>query len=252
MSSYEFPFNERIRTLLRLEDLFGKLHHNIAKSLAQEHHCAMMFMLQILDVIDRAELKADLIQELERQKNNMLGLRGNPQISEKALNDILDKIDATSTALKSDNGKLGQTLRDNEWLMSIKQRAGIPGGVCAFDLPSYHHWLNLDAARRKQDFALWLTKLNPIHDAAGTILKILRGSGARTKYLANNGFFQQMLAGAKPAQMLRIELPDRCPCFPEVSANKYAINIRFFGLDSIEKTKKCEEEIDFTMVLCNL
>ena len=252
MSSYEFPFNERIRTLLRLEDLFGKLQHNIGKNSSEDHHCAFICMLQILDVIDRAELKADLIQELERQKNNMLGLRGNPQISEKALNDILDKIDTISSALKSDNGKLGQTLRDNEWLMSIKQRVGIPGGVCAFDLPSYHHWLHLDVARRKQDFGLWLTKLNPIHDAATTILQILRGSGTRTKYVANNGMFQQMLGGVKPAQMLRIEVPDGCPCFPEVSANKYAINIRFFGLDSTEKTKKCEEEIEFTMVLCNL
>lgn len=252
MSSYEFPFNERIRTLLRLEDLFCKLLHNIDSGHTLDHHSALMYMLQILDVIDRAELKADLLQELERQRINMLNLRGNPAISEKALNDILLQLDSNTAGLRADNSKLGQTLRDNEWLMSIKQRAGIPGGVCKFDVPSYHYWLGLDAARRKKDFDTWLTKLTPIYDAVRTILQLLRGSGAKTKYVASNGLFQQMLGGTKPAQMLRIELDNDSPCFPEVSANKYAINIRFNSLTFIEKPKQCEREIGFTLILCNL
>ncbi len=252
MSSYEFPFNERIRTLLRLEDLFVKLLYNIDSEHPLDHHSALLFMLQMLDVIDRAELKVDLLQELERQKVNMLNLRGNPAISEKALNDILLQIDSNTAALRADTSKLGQTLRDNEWLMSIKQRAGIPGGVCEFDLPSYHHWLGLDATRRKKDFDTWLTKLTPIYDATRTILQLLRGSGARTKYIANNGVFQQMLGGTKPAQLLRIELDNDSPCFPEVSANKYAINIRFNSLDLIDKPKQCDGEIGFALILCNL
>ena len=252
MSSYEFPFNERIRTLLRLEDLFGKLLHNIDSDHPLDHHSALLFMLQILDVIDRAELKVDLLQELERQRVNMLNLLGNPAISEKALSDVLLQIETTTNALRADNSKLGQTLRDNEWLMSIKQRAGIPGGICEFDVPSYHYWLGLDAKRRKKDFDIWLAKLTPVYEAARTILQLLRGSGARTKYVANNGVFQQMLGGTKPSQMLRIELDNESPCFPEVSANKYAINIRFNSLDFIEKPKQCDGEISFTLILCNL
>jgi cell division protein ZapD len=44
-------------------------------------------------------------------------------------------------------GKIGQHLRDNDWLMSIKSRASIPGGVCEFDLPSYHYWRHQDPGR---------------------------------------------------------------------------------------------------------
>jgi len=136
--------------------------------------------------------------------------------------------------------------------MSIKQRAGIPGGVCQFDLPSYHYWINLDEERRKGDFNAWLARLMPMHEAIKTILHILRGSGVSTKYTAVNGFYQQMLGGSKPAQMLKIEVPDSCPCFPEVSANKYAINVRFNGMDFVQKPKQCEHDIDFKMTLCNL
>ncbi len=252
MSSYEFPFNERIRTLLRLEDLFSKVLLNVDAQHQHNHHSALMSLLQMLDIIDRADLKMDLVQELDRQRLSMQNLRGNPIIAEAVLDKILKQIGSCSTTLRSDSAKLGQHLRENDWLMSIKQRAGIPGGVCQFDIPSYHHWLNLDALKRKQDFDGWLAKLMPMYDAIKTILHILRGSGVATQHHVDTGFFQQMLGGAKPAQMLIIQIDDLCPCFPEVSANKYAINVRFNGLDFVQKPKQCDHAIDFTMTLCNL
>ena len=252
MSRYDYPFNERIRTLLRLEDLFVKVTHNIAESHEFSHHCALLSIFQILDVIDRAELKTDLLQELDRQKISMMGLVGNPSIAEKVLKDILQQIETTALSLRNNATKLGQSLRDNEWLMSIKQRAGIPGGVCEFDLPSYHYWLGLAEDRRRQDLELWLQPLIAIYDALRIILHILRGSGITTQLVATHGAYQQMLGGAKPAQMLMIEVDDDIECFPEVSANKYAINIRFNNLGSVEKPKQCDNDVAFALTLCNL
>jgi len=252
MSSYDYPFNERIRTLLRVEDLFAKVLYNIEAGNEVQHHSALLSLLQILDVVDRAELKQDLLQELDRQKVSMISLRGNPDISAKTLETILSNIDFATNALRAEATKLGQTLRTNEWLMSIKQRAGIPGGVCEFDLPSYHFWLGLGEARRREDFNSWLNPLLPMHKAIGIILHILRGSGASTNLIAINGAYQQMLGGAKPAQMLRIEVADNLNCFPEVSANKYAINIRFNTLECSQKPQKYEADVKFTLTLCNL
>ena len=138
MPSYDYPFNERIRTLLRVEDLFAKLLHNIEAGHEHHHHCALITLLQILDVVDRSELKLDLLQELERQKVAMSALVGNPAIAANTLNKILSEIDQAAEGLRAETTKLGQSLRANEWLMGIKQRAGIPGGVCEFDVPSYH------------------------------------------------------------------------------------------------------------------
>jgi cell division protein ZapD len=252
MPSYDYPFNERIRTLLRVEDLFAKVLHNLEAGHEYHHHCALLTLLQILDVVDRAELKLDLLQELERQKTTMSLLIGNPAIAADTLGTILKDIDIASNALRAETTKLGQSLRANEWLMSIKQRAGIPGGVCEFDVPSYHYWLGLGEARRRQDFESWLKPLLPMQQAIVIILHILRGSGSTTKLVANNGAYQQMLGGAKPAQMLRIEVADDVVCFPEVSANKYAINIRFNTLECSQKPQKYEEDVKFSLTLCNL
>jgi cell division protein ZapD len=251
VSSYEFPFNERIRTYLRLEDLFVKVLHHVNIGHEYNHHIALISMLQMLDVIDRADLKMELLQELERQKTYLSYLRNNPNISTQALNDTIEKLERCIIALKEDASKAGQLLRENEWLMSIKKRAMIPGGVCEFDLPVFHHWLNLSEERRKSDFDIWLARLMPIYQAIEVILHIVRGSGELMKHTAKQGVFQQMLSGAKPAQLLRIELDDGL-CFPEISANKYAISIRFYSLDFVNKAKLCEKDVAFSMSICNL
>ena len=252
MSTYDYPFNERIRTLLRLEDLFVKILHYVAGEHEFNHHCALLGIFQVLDVIDRAELKTDLLQELDRQKIVMESLRGNPAIAENVLDEVIDEISKTTASLRANTGKIGQLLRDNEWLMGIKQRAGIPGGVCEFDVPSYHHWLGHSAAARKQDLDYWMTSLLPLYDALRIILHILRGSGSTTSQVAQQGSFQQMLGGVKLAQMLRISVGDASNCFPEVSANKYAINIRFNVLEQAQKPHQCDFDVSFKLTLCNL
>ena len=141
MIDYEFPLNEKVRTLLRLEDLFARVVHFVAREHGMDHHAALLTLFEILEVSYRADLKSELLQELERQKRVLTALHNNPAISEDALDAILTEIDAASTGLFAMPGKIGQHLRDNEWLMGIKQRAIIPGGMCEFDLPSYHYWL---------------------------------------------------------------------------------------------------------------
>lgn len=252
MPTFDYPFNERIRTLLRLEDLFVKVNHYLSGDHEFNHHCSLLGMFQILDVIDRAELKTDILQELDRQKVVMESLRGNPSIAEAILNEVISEIEKTAISLRANTGRLGQTLRDNEWLMTIKQRAGIPGGVCEFDIPSYHHWLGHSAESRRTDLERWRAPLMPLFDSLRIILHILRGSGKPTQYVAKNGAFQQMLGGVKPAQMLRVIIDDALECFPEVSANKYAINIRFHSLDGQQKPRAFEHDVPFELVLCNL
>src|SRR5450759_722921 len=128
-----------------------------------DHHAALSTLFEILEVISRADLKSDLLQELERQKRSLSALHNNPEISEDALDTILAEIEAASANLLAMTGKVGQHLRENEWLMGIKQRAVMPGGTCEFDLPSYHYWQEQDAISRRQSLQTWLAPLSPLH-----------------------------------------------------------------------------------------
>ena len=251
MITYEYPFNERIRTLLRLEDLFDRARFFLARQDALDHHAALLTLFEILEVASRADLKSDLLQELERQKQVLLSFRNNPEISEEVLNQVIYEIEQASSALFNMTGKIGQYLRENEWLMSIKQRTGIPGGVCEFDLPSYHYWLHRDSGSRAFDLHGWINPLYPVRDATAIVLRLLRESGKPSKIVAQQGLFQQMLGG-RVVQMVGIRLPQSSQFIPEISANKYALNIRFaiFGDDARPHTSSSSVEFDLT--LCNL
>ncbi|MES1998320.1 MAG: cell division protein ZapD [Pseudomonadota bacterium] len=250
MICYEYPLSERVRTLLRLEDMFDKVRYFAAQQDSQQHHAALLTLFEILEVASRADLKSDLLQELERQRQSLEALRRNPAISEDRLNEVLAEISRCMSEIHRIPGKLGQHLRDNEWLMSIKQRTSIPGGACEFDLPAYHYWLHQSASRRQAELAEWCNPMLPIYDGLSVVLKLLRDSGKPTHHIAYSGAYQQMLAG-KSVQMLRINLHRELPCAPEISANKYALNIRFMTLGS-GRPRLCDSDVEFELTFFNL
>ena len=250
MITYEYPLSERIRTLLRLEDLFDKIAYFSTSDGPSEHHVALITLFEILDVTGRADLKFDLVQELERQRQILLSFRNNPDISEEALSGALYEIEQASAALLAMAGKIGQNIRDNEWLMSIKNRAAIPGGVCEFDLPGYHYWLNRDAELRRGNLSVWVGPMLPIRDGLGIVLRLLRASGRPEARVAERGSYQLMLAG-RTAQLVRLRLSRNDSAIPEISANKYALNIRF-TVPGGDLRAKCEADVPFELTFCNL
>lgn len=248
--SYEFPLNERIRTLLRLEDLYRRAHYFASKSDPEEHHVALTSLFEILDVGGRADLKSDVMQELERQKQHLDALRNNPAISQEALASVLADIEKAISDMFLSSGKTGQELRENDWLMSIKQRSAIPGGVCQFDLPSYHFWLSQNAEARRIDLDEWLAPFLPIRNGVQIILKLLRENGKTASQLAHQGVYQQTMAG-RLAQMLRIRLDSAYDCVPEISANKYALNVRFTTAIGTQRRTSLDD-VKFELTFCNL
>ena len=249
MTVYEFPLNERIRTWLRLEDLFGKTLYFVRGVDSRAHHAALLALFELTDVTGRPELKSELIQELDRQKTSLEDLRSNPAVDAARLDQVLGRITTALADLHAMSGKIGQHIRDNEWLAGIKGRAGIPGGTCSFDLPAYHFWLSQPAENRGNDLMEWLGPLLPLKNAVDLVLRLLRDSGHKSHHTASQGLFQLMLGG-RGAHLLRLALDSGCT--PEVSANKYAVNIRFLVPDRMQKPRPCDRDVDFDLIFCNL
>src|SRR5436853_4613361 len=107
---------------MRLEDLFARATFFASRDEAPDHHAALLALFEITDVAARADLKTDLLQELERQKQVLAPLRNNPEIDTELLASLLNDIDRVNANLLAQTGKAGQHLRENEWLMTIKQR----------------------------------------------------------------------------------------------------------------------------------
>lgn len=250
MIVYEYPFNERIRTLLRLEDLYEKFKFFVHQEHPLQHHVALATIFDMLEVAGRADLKSDLLQELERQKQSLMAYRSNPNVAAEALDAVLAELDSVSGALVAAQGRTGQNVRDNEWLMSIRGRTIIPGGASEFDLPSYHAWQQRPGAQREADIMKWFAPLAPLFEALSLVLRLLRDSGGPATMLATGGSYQQMLQG-KVYQMLRLSIDETLGAIPEISANKYMLWVRFTTQDGDCKPKALEEDVSFELTLCN-
>lgn len=250
MIVYEYPFNERIRTLLRLEDLYEKFSFFVQQPNPLQHHVALSTIFEILEVAGRADLKMDLLQELERQKHTLLGFKSNPNVQSERLDSILADVDKASAALVAAQGKTGQHIRENEWLMSIRGRTIIPGGACEFDLPSYFAWQQHSDEQRFKDIITWFEPLVPLFDAIAIVLRLLRESGRPAGIIAQAGSYQQMLQG-KVYQMLRLNIDASLGAIPEISANKYMLWVRFTSQGGDMKPKSFDADVPFELTLCN-
>jgi len=250
MTRYEFPQQERIRTLMRLEELWGRMQFFMAQDEARYHHAALVALFEVIDVGARGDLKSDLLQELERQRQTLTSFRGNLEVFQERLDELLGRIEDSARRLGALTGKAGQHVRDNEWLLSVKSRMAIPGGTCQFDLPSYHYWMSRGAHERKADLRQWAAPLEPITDAMAIVLDLLRQGGHPQQVVARQGSYQHMMGG-KTALLVRVELDDALHCVPEVSGNKYALMVRFTAPGEGGRPKQVAADIGFTLTLCS-
>jgi cell division protein ZapD len=248
---YEYPFNERIRTYLRLEHLFRRLGELVPRAHPIDHHYALATMFEVMDVTARADLKSDVMKDLDRQKLLLNSYRGNPAIAETVLDDIVASLDHCFSTLNLLPGKAGQSLTENEWLMSIRSRVGIPGGTCEFDLPAYYAWQHRDAAQRQADLERWANTLAPLAQSVHLLLKLLRDSGTPQKVMASNGQLQQTLPQGRTFQLLRLRLDPTLGLVPEISGNRLMVSVRLMRQESVDRLHASNDSAQFELTLCS-
>jgi len=246
---YEYPFNERIRTYLRLEHLFRRLGELIPRSHPLDHHYALATIFEVMDVAARADLKSDVLKDLERQKQVLNGYRGNPAISEQVLDGVIAQLEGCFGAVNGTPGKAGQPLTENEWLMSIRSRAGIPGGTCEFDLPGYYAWQHHPAEARRADLERWATTLAPLAESIRLLLRLLRDSGMPQKVIATGGQLQQTLPQGRTFQLLRLRIDPALGVVPEISGNRLIVSVRLMREDT-DRMQASTDNTPFELTLC--
>ena len=248
---YEYPFNESIRTMLRLEQLFDRLGQLIPRDAPLDHHFALATIFEIVDVASRADLKSDLLKELERHKAQFQAYRGNPAISEAALDAMLARIDHAFNGLNALPGKAGHALNSNEFLMGIRSRISIPGGTCEFDLPAYYAWQQHEPAQRRADLMQWIATLTPLAEALNVLLGLVRDAGSPQRVVAHGGQFQQTLPQGKTYHLLRVRIDGALGLVPEISGHRLMVSVRLMRADTEGRMRPVTEDHAFELTLCS-
>ncbi|WP_317179908.1 cell division protein ZapD [Lelliottia amnigena] len=241
---FEHPLNEKMRTWLRIEFLIQQMSFHLPIS---EHATALHFFRNVgdlLDVIERGDVRTELLKELERQQRKLQGWAEVPGVDRNRIDSIRLQLKQSSSILMAAS-RVGQFLREDRLIGLVRQRLSIPGGCCSFDLPTLHIWLHMPQEQRDAQVKNWMGSLEPMNQALTLILDLVRNSAPFRKQTSLNGFYQD---NGDDADLLRLQLSLGDQLYPQISGHKSRFAIRFMPLDS--ENGSVPERLDFELACC--
>lgn len=250
MLTFEYPFNETVRSLLRLEYLFARLAIFINSDHPEHHLTAISLIFDIGEVTSRADLKSSLLKELERQRSLLNSFRSEAAIDLQALESTIAQIEMCLQNLSNLVGKPSTLINESEWLGMIRTRLSVPGGTSPIDLPSFYSWQQRSPEERRSQLLTYMPAFADWKRTCDFYLKMLRQSAEFREVTSEKGSYQQMLAG-KTYQLLRVQVQESS-LIPEISANKHMLWIRFLQNSTTGKPQAFTENVTFALNLCNL
>ncbi len=251
--TFEQPLNERIRMCLRVETLMKRFHYFEALKGDWSAYSALLTILELTALLERGDLKQELMKELERQHGALKALAKHQGIDRSKLDLILSRQKNALDKLHHLDGKLGEHLKRSDFLLGIKQRTSIPGGSCDFDLPQLRFWLNRDHEQRVTDLQEWARPYCQLEEVIDLILQAIRDSAIAKPVTAENGFYQQPLDTRQPTQLIRIGIAQGTQIYPEISAGKHRYSVRFMRAESTDaQPSQVQENVDFMLSRCAL
>ena len=253
MITFEHPVNEQVRLYLRLEHLFQEFNHSMALN-KNESKASLFTLLKIVNVVDRPDLKSKLVQLLTLHMVTLGNLQASPNIDTIRLQEILSKLREHIHYLHQHSGKFGEELRQNEFLNQIRLHMSNPAGACETMLPAFQLWLNGHAEERFCDLESWHKPFTELKRTIDLLLSLIRQSAQPQKVIAPDGFYQQSLDPNMPPELIQIILPVELGLYPECSANKHRLLIRFLKPDFYQggRPTQSSNDIPFEIKFCRI
>jgi len=249
---YEHPLNETIRLCLRLEYLFKQIDYHSQHEAEWNTRAALNAVLEILEVVERPDLKNKLGQILNQYITAFSALTKLENVDKKLLALTLTQLNKAMNEVHANQSKVGQELRNNEFLNAILQRMAVPAGTCAFNLPVYHLWLQQPANLRVKNLALWLEPFEFLRGIVALILRLTRDSAQVETLMARGGFYQAMLDSNVAYQMIGIAMLLKEKLYPEISVGRYRLTIHFFELNIKKRACQTSEDVSFKLSYCRV
>lgn len=249
---YEQPLNEVIRVCLRLEQLFHQIDHHLEDTSVVGTRNVITFIIHLLQIVDRPDLKAKLAKELTYHLASLMRFGETPEIDRDKLNQLTQQLDELARNFIDTSGKIGHRLRDIELLNMLRLQQGSPGGGCSFDMPLYHNWLQQTAERKQETIRDWLQDFAKIRSAASLVLDLVRKNSKVESKTALSGFHQELLDPNSNLRMIRIGVNKETSVYPETSIGRHFLSVRFFSPDIYKRPSQFEGNLDFWVAYCNV
>lgn len=250
MITYEQPLNELIRVCLRLEQLFHQIDYLIDDTSIVAVRSIITAIMNILQLLDRPDLKAKLAKELSHHLSQLTRLESTRDVDQTKLQAILKQLETLSRCFIDSNGKIGQQLRDSDFLNTLRLHLATPGGGCSFDIPVYHYWLHRPAKEQHETLKNWLAEFDNVKSASRLLLQLVREGSKTQQKTAEHGFYQELLDPQINLRLVRVSIPASVPAYPEISIGRHFLSVRFFSPSLKERPAQYLQHLQFSITHC--
>jgi len=227
MYKFELPLNERIRRIMSIENIFIRLNTQIKNLNNFSEVACFESYFDMRSTASRADIKIEVAQELDK----LILKKKQLKKTKKNLNQIRELINAKKS-LNRVNLPQGNFYGNDKFLQEIKTSSGSPSGIVTSDLPQLQIWLQQLSSKNKQQY--FLSKISPympIFESIKTYLNILRDAVTLESIDSNeNGLVSYQLNPAFRHDIVQIQLSKKLNLYPNLTSNKYTINIQFSSL----------------------
>lgn len=242
---FDHPLNEFTRTALRVEHLLLLADQALADPSPLAPYNFWRALFDLMEILDRGDIRQDLIKELDRASNDIPQLIAKGYCGTIAEQDLRAQFQAHVQGLRA-SPRLGQPLRDDRFFTTLRQRFALAAGQCSFDLPQFHLWMHQPEQAQRTQMQSYLELMQPMQHAFGDWLRLLRCRGQFSSVQATAGFYQD---SAENLQLLRIRLPPTVGAFPSVSGNRLRFTVRFVSPQA-EREVFLDNDIAFDLARC--
>ncbi|CEG56834.1 cell division protein ZapD [Legionella fallonii] len=232
------------RIALRLEFLFKTINQACHESHELIHRFALKHIIEMIDVIEKPELKSRFLKELIRIEHV---LKKSNLIENKAL---LDSLMTQIHALNHTPGGFGNSIHDDEFLKTLRQIHHPNTKECEFNSPHLVLWFDSAPLMRQKTITQWMKCLMDLEQTVTIYLSLLRESTQYIPITTYNGFYQHSISPKSVNHLILLKMDKTMGITPKLQLGHHSVTIRLYELATAHEV--CDKIINMEIAFCQI
>ena len=223
MITYELALNERTRRFLRVQEVFQKFDAHINNMSKFSEHACFTTLFDVMSCASRSDLKIEIIQELDKQILNVVK-------KTKTKKNIKVSLDLKKIKKNLEKSVIppGHQFGNDKFLQELKAASDSPFGIVSSDITQFQSWIKqLEIKEKKEYFKDKFKVYTPIYSGLNSIITILKSNAKSVSRVTKSGVLQHTLDPKEKNDLVLVTLPIKRRFCPQITSNKYALNIHF-------------------------
>jgi cell division protein ZapD len=232
------------RIALRLEFLFKTINQACQESHEVIHRYALKNIIEILEIIEKPELKSRFIKELIRIEHV---LKKTQQLKNL---DLLDSLATQVHILNHASGRFSTSIHNDDFLKILRQIHHPNTKECEFNSPYLVLWLDLAPEHRQQTIREWVSALKDLEEAVSIYLSLLREATEFIPITAQYGFYQHSMSPNIVTHLILLRMNKNLSITPKLQLGHHNLTIRFYELVSAYEIR--DKSIEMEIAFCHI